>query len=130
MDKLFSFRFLAALGVPAAGRCDAANQLRPIMCVEDKVALQDDFSKPGALNKQQWAARQGTQWTIEDGVLRGRPSTPEHRASAGLYCLLFMVRPWAPDMDPIPFFPGMRCIYREQPAPRHRRSGAPFAKFE
>jgi hypothetical protein len=59
----------------------AENPLQPIMCVADKVVIQDDFSKPGPINKAQWEARQGTQWKVEDGVLRGRPSTAEHQAS-------------------------------------------------
>ena len=60
----------------------AENPLQPIMCVPDQVVLHDDFSTPGPINKQQWEPRQGTQWKIEDGVLRGQPSTPEHQASA------------------------------------------------
>jgi hypothetical protein len=59
----------------------AENPLQPIMCAPDKVVLHDDFSTPGPINKQQWEPRQGTQWKIEDGVLRGQPSTSEHQAS-------------------------------------------------
>jgi len=43
--------------------------------------LQDDFSKTGPLDKKIWAKRQGTQWAVEEGVLRGKPSTPEFQAS-------------------------------------------------
>jgi hypothetical protein len=73
-------RLLAAL-LLFAGSAFAENPLQPIMCMPDKVVLQDDFSTPGPINKQQWEPRQGTQWKIEDGVLRGWPSTPEHQAS-------------------------------------------------
>lgn len=58
--------------------------LKPLMLVPDKLVLQDDFSKPHALDKTQWQARQGTQWAIEDGVLRGKPSSEEfQKAKAG-----------------------------------------------
>lgn len=58
----------------------SAADLKPLLAQPDQAVLQDDFSKPGALNKQHWGARQGTQWAVEDGVLRGRPSTPEFQA--------------------------------------------------
>lgn len=81
MNKPHILRSLTAVGIMIAGSTFAENPLRPIMCVADKTVLQDDFSKAGVFDKKQWAARQGTQWKIEDGVLRGRPSTPEHQAS-------------------------------------------------
>lgn len=55
-------------------------ELKPLMTVPDQVVLQDDFSQPGPFNKKHWGARQGTQWKVEEGVLRGRPSTPEYQA--------------------------------------------------
>lgn len=58
----------------------SAADLKPLLAQPDQKVLQDDFSKPGAPNKQHWGARQGTQWVVEDGVLRGRPSTPEFQA--------------------------------------------------
>ncbi|SKA96549.1 hypothetical protein SAMN02745166_02420 [Prosthecobacter debontii] len=57
-----------------------AAELKPLLAQPDQVVLKDDFSKPGPFNKKQWGARQGTRWVIEDGVLRGRPSTPEYQA--------------------------------------------------
>ncbi len=57
-----------------------AADLKPLLAQPDQVVMQDDFSKPGPFNRQHWGARQGTQWIIEDGVLRGRPSTPEFQA--------------------------------------------------
>lgn len=60
--------------------CASAADLKPLMAQPDQMVLQDDFSKAGAVDKKQWAARQGTQWIIEEGVLRGRPSTPEYQA--------------------------------------------------
>jgi hypothetical protein len=75
------FRLPAAALLLFASAAFAENPLQPIMCLPDKVILQEDFSTPGAINKQQWEPRQGTQWKVEDGVLRGWPSTPEHQAS-------------------------------------------------
>jgi hypothetical protein len=57
-----------------------AADLKPLLAQPDQVVMQDDFSKPGPFNRQHWGARQGTQWIVEDGVLRGRPSTPEFQA--------------------------------------------------
>lgn len=54
--------------------------LQPLLAVPDKVVMQDDFSTTGPFNKQHWGARQGTQWKVENGVLLGRPSTPEFQA--------------------------------------------------
>jgi hypothetical protein len=51
------------------------------MVVPDKPVLADDFSKPHALDKSQYQARQGTQWAVEDGVLRGKPSPAEYQAA-------------------------------------------------
>jgi hypothetical protein len=45
-----------------------------------KVVYQNDFSKSSPLDKAHWQMRQGTQWNIEDGVLKGIPSTPEYQA--------------------------------------------------
>jgi hypothetical protein len=58
----------------------SAADLQPLLAQPDQVVLQDDFSKAGPINKAQWGARQGTQWVVEDGVLRGKPSTPDYQA--------------------------------------------------
>jgi hypothetical protein len=58
----------------------SAAELKPLLGQPDQAVLQDDFSKVGALDKKQWAARQGTQWAIEEGVLQGKPSAPEYQA--------------------------------------------------
>ncbi|MDP1588038.1 MAG: hypothetical protein Q8M07_09860, partial [Prosthecobacter sp.] len=58
-----------------------AADLQPLLAQPDQILLQDDFSKTGPLDKKAWAKRQGTQWAVEDGVLRGKPSTPEFQAS-------------------------------------------------
>jgi hypothetical protein len=78
MKNLFLPLALITSGVFAA---DPAPALKPLMAVPDKIVMQDDFSKAGTFNKQQWGARQGTQWVVEEGVLRGKPSTPEYQAS-------------------------------------------------
>ena len=57
-----------------------AGDLEPLMSQPDKVVLREDFSKSKKLDKAVWRARQGTRWAMEDGVLRGRPSSPEYQA--------------------------------------------------
>ncbi|HEY2414270.1 MAG TPA: hypothetical protein VGI40_18645 [Pirellulaceae bacterium] len=54
--------------------------LKPLMAVPDKIILQEDYSQPKPLASDVYSKRQGTQWVIEDGVLRGRPSPPEFQA--------------------------------------------------
>ena len=60
---------------------ETPHELKPLLAIPDKVVLEEDFEKPAPLNKQHWGARMGTQWTIVDGVLRGKPSTAEYQAS-------------------------------------------------
>lgn len=65
----------------ALAACSAsATELKPLLAQPEQVVLENEFATAGAVNKQQWGPRQGTQWVIEDGVLRGRPSTPEYQA--------------------------------------------------
>ena len=59
---------------------DSPADLKLLMAVPDESVLQDDFSKSHPLPKAIWQARQGTRWTIEEGVLRGQPSSPEYQA--------------------------------------------------
>ena len=54
--------------------------LNPIMNVPDKIAYQSKFAVARKLDKQQWQKRQGTQWEIADGVLRGEQSPKEYQA--------------------------------------------------
>ena len=63
--------------------CSAAewSALQPLMVIPDKVVLQESFSKSGPVKKTSWQNRQGTRWSVEDGVLRGRPSSEEYQAS-------------------------------------------------
>ncbi len=56
------------------------NHLNPVMVVPDGIVFQSDFSESKSLNKKKWSRRQGTQWSITDGVLRGKPSTAEYQA--------------------------------------------------
>ena len=73
---------LAVLFVSLAATSDAtAADLKPLMAVPEEVILENDFSKVEPLKKNEWLKRQGTRWGIEDGVLRGRPSTPEYQAA-------------------------------------------------
>jgi hypothetical protein len=76
--------FLLSLVVLSATAETPAPPLKPLMLVPDKLVLKDDFEKAHPLNKAEWQARQGTQWAIEEGVLRGRPSSEEFQtAKAG-----------------------------------------------
>ena len=75
-----SHPLILALVASSALSAEPAPALKPLMAVGDQVVMQDDFSKAGPFNKQHWGARQGTQWVVEEGVLRGRPSTKEYQA--------------------------------------------------
>src|SRR5262245_51922875 len=79
--KACLFWAAAALAV-AANHLAAAEPpaLTPLMAVTDRVVLQEDYATPKPLDRKVYSLRQGTRWTIEDGVLRGRPSTPEFQA--------------------------------------------------
>ena len=61
----------------------ADNQLEPLMAVPDQVALEQDFETPFDLKKEKetWIQRQATRWAVEDGVLRGQPSSAENQAA-------------------------------------------------
>ncbi|MEM9282138.1 MAG: hypothetical protein AAGA96_09945 [Verrucomicrobiota bacterium] len=61
----------------------AENTLEPLMAKPKKVVLSEDFETPFELNKARdtWSQRQATRWAVEDGVLRGQPSTPENQAA-------------------------------------------------
>lgn len=61
-------------------RAEPASKLKPLLAAPDQVVLQDDFSKPHALKKGVWQARQGTRWQIADGVLQGQQSSAEYQA--------------------------------------------------
>ena len=56
-------------------------KLEPQLVQLDKLILDENFSKSGPLDKDNWHARQHTQWAVEAGVLRGKPSTAEFQAS-------------------------------------------------
>jgi hypothetical protein len=74
------FALLAALVVlPMAPAVDQT-PLKPLLAIPDKVVLQEDYSQPKKLASEIYSIRQGTQWAVEDGVLRGRPSPPEYQA--------------------------------------------------
>ncbi|PHS01516.1 MAG: hypothetical protein COA78_22515 [Blastopirellula sp.] len=81
---LYRFCLLAvcSLGLISISKAEEASldSLKPIMVQPGSVVIQSDFSKAGVANKADWAPRQGTRWAIEDGVLRGRPSSAEYQA--------------------------------------------------
>ena len=53
----------------------------PLLAMPDKVVLETDFGKPTSLPKSIWQRRQGTRWTVANGVLRGEQSSPEYQAT-------------------------------------------------
>ncbi|MCB1119930.1 MAG: hypothetical protein KJT03_00150 [Verrucomicrobiae bacterium] len=59
----------------------AAATLKPRMVELDQLVLAEDFNQPAPLDNKKWQPRQHTRWSIEDGVLRGIPSTQEYQAS-------------------------------------------------
>lgn len=73
--------FITTLMFSVTAFAETPPALKPLMLVPDKLVLKDDFSKSGPINKEHWQIRQGTQWSVEDGVLRGRPSSAEYQAS-------------------------------------------------
>ena len=82
--KHFRFRIgLIAAFATAIASSSAADleSLRPLLTVENEIAMQTDFSTPAPLQRNEWIQRQGTRWAIEDGVLRGIPSTKEFQDS-------------------------------------------------
>jgi len=55
-------------------------ELKPTFLKPGKVIYKDDFKKLKQLDKARWQVRQGTQWSIRNGALKGIPSTPEYQA--------------------------------------------------
>jgi hypothetical protein len=66
----------------AAARAKAADvtPLQPLLAIPDQVVLREDFATAKPLEKGKYTARQGTRWTIADGVLRGIQSSAEFQA--------------------------------------------------
>jgi hypothetical protein len=55
--------------------------LKPLLAVPKAVVYESNFAKSSQLKKTEWQPRQGTRWAVEEGVLRGRPSSAEYQAS-------------------------------------------------
>ncbi len=54
---------------------------QPILAIPKKIILQANFDQTMLLPKKTWLPRQGTRWSVQDGVLRGRQSSPEYQAA-------------------------------------------------
>jgi hypothetical protein len=54
--------------------------LKPLLTIPDQVVLQEDYAAAKPLAKGTYVPRQGTRWTIAEGVLRGIPSSAEFQA--------------------------------------------------
>lgn len=75
-------KFLAALLLAAAPAPHAAEAaLKPLMLVPDQIVYQDGFATNKALDTRVWRVGQGTRWAATNGVLHGRPSSPEFQAA-------------------------------------------------
>jgi hypothetical protein len=72
---------LFSIGLSCATSALAGANLEPILTVPDAIVFRNDFSKSEPLAKGSWSLRQHTRWTIEEGVLRGIPSTLEYQNS-------------------------------------------------
>ena len=75
------FSIVLTLFLTVQAIADDGHSLKPLMAVADAIVLQNDFEKSTILKKAEWLQRQGTRWAIEDGVLRGRPSSKEYQES-------------------------------------------------
>lgn len=64
--------------VGCTARAQAPN---PVLAIPNQIVLQENFDPPRPLSKQTWLQRQGTRWTMENGVLRGKQSSPEYQAA-------------------------------------------------
>lgn len=81
MTRLISSTFLILFAASSPTNAQSPTTFKPQMAVPGKMVLQDDFSAAKPLKKGVWQSRQGTRWAIEDGVLRGRESSPEFQAN-------------------------------------------------
>ena len=75
--RLFAV-FCVAAALPLAA--DDFPALKPLLTIPDQVVLREDYATPKPLTKDTYSQRQGTRWTIADGVLRGIPSSAEFQA--------------------------------------------------
>jgi hypothetical protein len=53
----------------------------PLLAIPDQVVLRANFDQPMPLPKSTWLRRQGTRWSVTNGVLRGEQSAPEYQAT-------------------------------------------------
>lgn len=75
MSRLLALIFLVGCLLPIA-----AEELKPVMVVPDKLVYQSDFSNPQEnLKKAGWLKRQATRWQVKDGRLLGIESTKENQ---------------------------------------------------
>lgn len=80
MTRLIAGTFLVLFLVDPPANAQSPTSLKPRMATPGKVVLQEKFSQVKPLKKGVWQSQQGTRWAIEDGVLRGRESSPEFQA--------------------------------------------------
>lgn len=68
------------LSLAAVSGCSAlvADEYRPELFASLKPVYEDDFAG-GAIDAGHWQVRQGSTWTVKDGVLTGGPSPKEYQ---------------------------------------------------
>lgn len=79
-QSLFTRLSLISLGcfILFQSPCTDAGQpkpYQPVLFQSTRLVYQDDFNGP--LNKDFWETRQGSTWTVRDGILHGGPSPKE-----------------------------------------------------
>jgi hypothetical protein len=80
MTRLIATTFFVFSLVTSTIHAQSPATLKPRLAVPGKIVLQNNFSQERPLNKDVWQSRQGTRWSIEEGVLRGRESSAEFQA--------------------------------------------------
>ena len=80
--KTVFFAVLATFNTAVAAAAVATDSvpLEPLLALPDQIVLHEDFTTAKPLTKDTYVMRQGTRWTIADGVLRGIPSSAEFQA--------------------------------------------------
>jgi hypothetical protein len=81
MKNVFIALFAMIIAGDSVGAAPSEHAaLKPLLAVPNEIVLREDFTSEKPLEKGKYAMRQGTRWTIADGVLRGVPSSAEFQA--------------------------------------------------
>ena len=58
-----------------------AQSPEPLLAIPHELVLAEDFDQDVPLLKSTWTRRQGTRWSVRNGILHGEQSSPEYQAS-------------------------------------------------